>query len=63
MKQQKKPFPLRMDDDVREAAEALATSQDRSLNWQLNDLLKAALANIAAQKENATVAVTTAASM
>lgn len=36
-------YPLRMSADVRAAATALAEQNERSLNWQLNDLLKAAL--------------------
>lgn len=39
---QKAPFPLRMDDSVREAALEAKASEERSLNWILNDRLKVA---------------------
>ena len=39
---QKAPFPLRMDDSVREAALKAKAAEDRSLNWILNDRLKEA---------------------
>lgn len=62
MKSKRNPYPLRLDDDVREAAEMVAAENDRSLNWQLNELVKIGLANIASQKENATTAETVVAS-
>lgn len=51
MRQVVSPYPLRMAADVREQAERLAVERDRSLNWQLNELVKIGLATIAAQKE------------
>lgn len=61
--QKRTSYPLRMDVGVREGVEKLAAERDRSLNWQLNELLKIGLENFAAQKENATAAETVMASM
>lgn len=48
---QKKPFSLRLDDEVAARAEKLAKERQRSLNWQLNELVKAGLAQINEQNE------------
>lgn len=34
------PFPLRMPDDIRQAAEKAKVDEDRSLTWVLNDRLR-----------------------
>ena len=33
-------YPLRMDPEVRSAAQELAIKNERSLNWQINQLIK-----------------------
>jgi len=53
MKRQKMAYPLRMEDGVKIAAERIAVRQERSLNWQLNELLKIGLANFIDTKEKA----------
>ncbi len=53
MKQQKMAFPLRLDDEVKSEAEQLAATRRRSLNYQLNELVKIGLKEVAQQKENA----------
>jgi len=40
---QKTPYPFRMSPDVRNEAQKLAKESDRSLNWQLNQLVLAGL--------------------
>jgi predicted HicB family RNase H-like nuclease len=42
-RKQPAPYPLRMDDEVRVRAAEVAKQEDRSLNWVINDRLKAAL--------------------
>lgn len=44
---QKTTYPLRLEREVRDQAEKLAASQERSLNWQLNELVKLGLAQLA----------------
>ena len=56
MKHQIKAYPLRLEDDLRAQAEELAVAQDRSLNWQLNELVKIGLANFASGKEKTLIA-------
>lgn len=51
MKPQKTPYPLRLEDSVRSDAEKLAERERRSLNWQLNELVKLGLAQVASQNE------------
>ena len=58
MKIERASYPLRMDANVRDDVEKLAAKQDRSLNWQLNELVKIGLAHVSATKENATTAET-----
>lgn len=56
MKHQIKAYPLRLEDEVRAEAEKLAAVQDRSLNWQLNELVKIGLASFASGKEKTLIA-------
>jgi hypothetical protein len=51
MKPQRTPYPLRMEEAVRVKVEKLAADERRSLNWQLNELVKMGLAGIASQNE------------
>lgn len=41
-RQQAAPFPFRMTEDVKQAALRAKVSEERSLNWILNDRLKIA---------------------
>lgn len=56
MNAQKTPFPLRLEDGLREAVGRLAQDRQRSLNWQLNFLVKTGLDHL--QKESASTAAT-----
>jgi hypothetical protein len=64
---QKMAYPLRMEDEVREISQELAREGDRSLNWQLNALIKMAIPiwreqrSAAAAKESAPLAAINAA--
>lgn len=43
--QQKKPFPLRMPDDMRETIEAIALNNGRSLNAEILRMLESSLSS------------------
>jgi hypothetical protein len=44
-------YPLRMDPEVRQAAQTLALKNERSLNWQINHLVKLGLQQLSSQKD------------
>jgi len=52
-RQQVKPYPLRLEGELREEVEKLALIQDRSVNWQLNQLVKIGLANFESSNRKA----------
>lgn len=43
MIKQRQSYPLRLDNELKKRVEGLAKIQDRSLNWQLNELVKIGL--------------------
>lgn len=52
MKIQRTAYPLRLDDALRDEVAKLAFSQDRSLNWQLSNLIKLGLESLAEKQKS-----------